>query len=139
MSLPEHRLILFTGSRNWTDTNAVDEVFGEDLMYRRDIIVEGGHRWHDEFGNVQVDRSLDAIAWSLAGERGFSSYTFRAPWDNFRKRAGSLRNEHMARLLPDYTYAFPLPGSKGTWDMVRRIKGRGLPGQYWTPDGWETW
>lgn len=126
MSLPEHRLVLFTGSREWDDFDLVKGIFNH-LNASLDTIVQGGAG------------GLDGMASVLAATLGHHVYTLKAPWGQFGKAAGPLRNEHMARLLPDYTYAFPLPASKGTWDMIRRIQARGLPGQYWTPDGWETW
>jgi hypothetical protein len=57
-----------------------------------------------------------------------------ADWDGEGKAAGPKRNERMLRLLlalRDCRYeiavvAYPLPGSRGTWDLVNRAKRAGV-------------
>lgn len=41
--------------------------------------------------------------------------------------AGPLRNQYMVNLGADECLAFPLPGSRGTWDCVRRARAAGIP------------
>jgi hypothetical protein len=58
-----------------------------------------------------------------------------ALWNAYGKKAGTERNQFMASLMNDLSIArgegvvvaaFPRPGSKGTWDMVRRAESYGF-------------
>ncbi len=121
-----YRLILFTGSRTWTDKGAVQTVL-DGLDYSQDLIVHGAHRYLKVDGTVDTDRSLDAIVEYLAVKAGFHTYPMPAPWARFGKVAGPVRNDVMSRLAPDHTYAFIMPVSRGTRDMAGRISKLGLP------------
>ena len=138
------KLVLFTGSRDWTDIDAVAAVF-DRLDPRLHVVVEGGHRdvleWIDGYPIPRwpPTKSADHIARHIANERFFAGYTFPAPWDQVGKRAGRVRNEHMARLRPWHTFAFPLPESKGTWHMIGLIRKAGLPLSVWTPQQADRW
>jgi hypothetical protein len=45
--------------------------------------------------------------------------TVRALWTHHHKAAGYRRNEAMARLQPDFLFAYPLGESPGTRHMIR--------------------
>jgi len=55
-----------------------------------------------------------------------------ADWDQYGKKAGGIRNTWMLDDLEpgelvDVLLAFPLAGSIGTWDCIRKAKARGIP------------
>jgi len=104
--------LLVTGSRDWTDRQRVFDVLNR---LRPTVIIEGGAR------------GLDTIVSQLAKSWGIPIITFPADWRTYGKAAGSIRNQQMLdEGKPDYVVAFPLPQSKGTWDMVRRARKAGL-------------
>jgi hypothetical protein len=41
--------------------------------------------------------------------------------------AGPKRNDALMALMPTVGYAYPLPQSRGTWDMVRKLKLANVP------------
>lgn len=62
----------------------------------------------------------DADHWAL--DHGIQRVKVPANWRGEGKAAGPLRNQLMLDLvLPDITLAFPMPESRGTWDMVSRV------------------
>jgi hypothetical protein len=93
----------------------------------------------------------DLIARDIAGELDWNIEPIPADWDGpcrntcarghrklrrnrttYCPAAGNYRNQALVDAvtphLPDVqAYAFPLPGSRGTWDCVRRVKAAGIP------------
>ena len=102
--------ILVTGSRDWTD-----EAIVRDALIR----VCG-----EEYDNTLIHgcaRGLDRIASIIADGWVWDIEAFPANWDGHGKAAGAIRNAAMIEHgKPDICLAFPLPGSKGTWDMIRK-------------------
>ncbi len=93
------------------------------------ILVTGSRDWNDAF---RLHRALDALecpsnvtlvhgdcptgADRMAAERakalGWNVEPHPAPWKEFGKRAGFLRNEHMVNLGADICVAFIMPCRK---------------------------
>jgi hypothetical protein len=97
-------VVLFSGSRKWTDRARVRR----DLegLPAGSLVIEGGAI------------GLDKIVREEAPKLGLHVATVHALWDFFRRPAGFKRNEAMAMLQPDFLYAYPLPGSVGTPQMI---------------------
>lgn len=95
---------IFCGSRKWTDRERIRR----DLksLPPGSIVIEGGAP------------GADRIAREEAQALGIHVATVRALWDFYEKSAGYRRNEAMARLQPDYCYAYPLDGP-GTKHMIQ--------------------
>lgn len=106
-----------TGSRDWTNW----KVMGDALTAQ---IREHGPCMFVHGANP---RGADAFVDSLC--RGLSHATVeRHPADwKLGKIAGHLRNQQMVDLGADACLAFPMPGSRGTWDCVRRAEAAGIP------------
>jgi SLOG family YspA-like protein len=95
---------IFAGSRDWTDRERIRR----DLESLPDgsILIEGGAR------------GADRIAREEARALGIHVATVPALWDHHGRSAGHRRNEAMARLQPDFLFAYPL-GGPGTASMIR--------------------
>ena len=111
--------ILVTGSRNWTDREAIEEaltgIVAPDYTSRGAVLIHG------------AARGADRIAHELAREwEGWTVDAYPADWKKHGNRAGPIRNSEMLGAYPDICLAFPLPGSKGTWDMVRKASAAGI-------------
>lgn len=109
--------MLITGSREYTDKeiiiDAIEKYLGDE--YIEDvIIIEGGAR------------GADRIAQQHALDMGYIVETYPANWDKYGKKAGSIRNQEMVDAGADICLAFPLEGSIGTYDCIRRAKKAGI-------------
>lgn len=133
--------ILVTGSRN-----------AEGISHQHTIslalhgVGPGDHTlWHG------AATGADRIAAHIAHGLGWAVESIPADWNGpcvetctpghrrprrgggtYCPAAGTYRNTALVAAvfdhLPDVrAYAFPLPGSKGTWDAVRQIKAAGIP------------
>lgn len=79
----------------------------------RIVIIEGGATGADDLANL------------YAVERGYEVVTVLADWDTHGKAAGPIRNRQMAEQ-GDALVAFWDGVSRGTADMIRQAKERGL-------------
>lgn len=106
-------LALFCGSRDWSER----EVIRRDLesLPPGSVVIEGGAR------------GADRIAREEAEALGIHVATVRALWERYGRSAGYRRNEAMARLRPDYAYAYPLGESRGTRHMIRIAEAECIP------------
>jgi hypothetical protein len=113
-------VVLATGSRYWSDPGPVRRVI--DQMTAGSVLIHGDGDGKD--GNP----GLDQLAGKLAAARGLTVGGFPANWVKHGKSAGPKRNAAMALFARsiDYCVAFPLPGSSGTWDMVRKARAAGI-------------
>lgn len=86
------RAILVTGSRQWTDVNAIFD--------RLDIIAHGVYSGYDGWGLlIHGDaKGADAIAHQWGLTRDWNIIRMPADWSNGRG-AGHIRNHHMVELL----------------------------------------
>jgi hypothetical protein len=106
--------ILICGSRDFNDflklSNTLDEYLNQNP-----IIISGG-----------AD-GADALAVDYARMNYLRYLEFPANWPVYKKSAGPIRNQQMLdEGKPHLVIAFPLDGSVGTWDMVRRAEKAGI-------------
>lgn len=113
------RALLITGSRDFTDERPVREAIER---VKPDLVVHG------------ASRGADSIADRVALALKIHVEAHAAEWERLGKGAGPARNQRMLdRLLAlrveGWTISattFPLPGSRGTWNMVRRLRWAGV-------------
>lgn len=117
--------ILVTGSRDWTDVEAIWRGMSEAVSSadptRPVVIVHGdcprGADWH-------ADR------WAkLAGAR---VERHPANWSLNGKRAGFIRNQHMVNLGADLCLAFIRNGSRGASHTAALAEQAGITVRRWT-------
>lgn len=111
--------ILITGSREWSDGETIrkeilDALPGIPTYSGSHTIVHGGAR------------GADRIAAQLAVGLAMKVEEYPAHWDLHGRRAGAIRNQQMVYRGADICLAFPLPGSVGTWDCVKRANAAGI-------------
>ena len=113
--------LLVTGSRDWIDGNLMRESLAG--------LPSDTEMCH---GNARgADLLADAIATKI---RGWKVTAYPADWATHGFRAGPIRNQQMLDdFKPDLCYAYPLPESKGTIDMIKRCKKAGVPVVVWGP------
>ena len=115
--------ILITGSRHWTDRTALASAMSRALTYlgsyiganHSAVLVHGGAK------------GADAVAADIADNWGWTVEEHPADWDADGRRAGPLRNQRMVDAGADIVLACPMPGSKGTWDCMKRAVEAGIP------------
>jgi hypothetical protein len=105
------QVVLFSGSRNWSDRDLVR--LDLEGLPPGSLVIEGGAR------------GLDAIVRTEARKLGIHVATVPALWSYYKgagakggNPAGYLRNEAMAKLKPDFLLAYPLGASPGTRSMM---------------------
>ncbi len=105
--------VLFTGSRNWEDSEPVGAII--NALPSDAIVIHG------------AARGLDTIAGRLARNRYLTVESYPADWSRYGKSAGIRRNEYMASLGAHMCFAFPLQGSKGTKHMIAHARSLHIP------------
>jgi hypothetical protein len=107
--------VLFCGDRHW-DAEYPIWLKLNDLP-EGTIIVSGGAR------------GADTLAQQVALNLGFEVVVYPAQWDKFGRSAGPIRNRQMADSGIDMCYAFhaDITNSKGTADMLKVCRERGIP------------
>lgn len=106
--------VLVCGGRNFDDRAFLDRILIA-VHAKRPIttVIEGGAAGADRMARAWAER------------RGIEVVTFRADWELYGKRAGSVRNLKMLREgRPDLVVAFP--GGRGTAHMVRSTREAGV-------------
>ena len=105
--------VLVTGSRNWTDKEAVEINIART---KPDIIIEGGAR------------GADTIAKEYAHKTFRKVIEVKPEWDKYGKKAGAIRNAEMIAMKPDVVLAFStdLSKDKGTRDTVNKALQKGI-------------
>lgn len=119
--------VLVTGSRDWSDHNAIHEALLDHLTLQDTLVV----------GDCPT--GADAIALSEAKRTAANFEVHEAKWDEHtdacpdwckvRSRcriAGPRRNQEMVDSGVDICLAFPLGESRGTKDCMRRAKKAGV-------------
>lgn len=70
---------------------------------------------------------VDAAAAHWATQHpGVTPEPHPADWDKFGKAAGAIRNSYMVSLGADICLGWPGPGSKGTWDCLKKAVDAGI-------------
>jgi hypothetical protein len=105
---------LFTGSRRWTDREAVRRDL-QDLPIGA-LVVHG-----------DCPTGLDAIVKRDAKRLGLHAAAIPALWEHYGKAAGYKRNAVMLLTQPTIVYAYPLGRSPGTRMMMRLAQETGVP------------
>lgn len=121
-----HR-ILVTGSREWDEPTAVYIALHERLMEHGRITVV--------HGDCPTGADRHARQWAEArilegmrlGEAYIRHEAYPAPWEEFDKSAGPMRNKYMTQLEADECLAFPTPSSRGTVSCMKFAQGAGIP------------
>ena len=112
--------ILITGSREWTDREAI-----------RRALIEAGQSAGVHPQAVTVvhggARGADRIAAELAREFGCNVEVHVADWDQHGKAAGHRRNAEMVAASADVCLAFPMGESRGTRGCMRLAEQAGIP------------
>ena len=107
---------LICGSRDWTYEGPIKRVLLQLKGAGFTTIIHGDAR------------GADRTAGKWADFFGLEVIKFPANWKRDGIGAGPKRNQQMLdEGKPDRVVAFPLPQSKGTWDMVRRARKAGIP------------
>ncbi len=111
--------ILVTGSRAWTNRALVEEHL--DGVAR---LAPAGAAIRLVHGGA---RGADQMAAAHARARGWHVKSYVADWVRYKRAAGVRRNaEMLADARPDVAVAFHRDKSRGTADMIRRV--RATPG-----------
>jgi hypothetical protein len=114
--------ILVTGSRNWTDREAIAEALlavRDNQAPTRSTVMELVH------GDCPT--GADNIADRWARTWGWKVEPHPADWNRYGRKAGPIRNQQMVDLGADVCLAFPLSDSRGTYDCMTRAKAAGIP------------
>jgi hypothetical protein len=130
------RRLLVTGSRHHRDYALIREALID--AYARLGADLGTLLVHGDGRGVDDALGADRIAARVWAAWGMATKGYPADWLRYGKGAGPLRNGRMVNDRADLCLAFPLPGSTGTWDCVRKARAAGIPVIEWTrpdPDG----
>lgn len=114
--------ILVTGSRHWTDEAALASAMVRALRW---LWPEKGQQ-----GVVLVHgaaKGADQMAARLAAQHGWEVEAHPADWGAHGKGAGPQRNQAMVDAGADILLVCPVPGSRGTWDCMKRAVEAGIP------------
>lgn len=116
--------ILVTGTRETLTMEQMDvvaKVLSEFLFDGPHLLIDGQALGVDSFANL----------W--AKDQGWGTRRFPADWKRFGKQAGPIRNQEMIETMAEegtpveLVLAFPIPESRGTWDMVERAVFNRIP------------
>jgi hypothetical protein len=134
------RVLLVSGSRDWTRTDTIASVIGR---LQPDLVVHGacGLNLNGE-RRPQRMRGADGDAHRLALRRGVTVLPMIADWQ-LGRAAGPRRNAAMVNVLCSLrnygaecsVAAFPLPGGRGTRNCVGLARAAGLTVVIYAPDG----
>lgn len=121
--------VMVTGSRRLVNDAPVREAFARLGLCE---LIHGGCGGAD-LAAARVARELGwrvtayPARWAECGpecEPEHQEWTWRGT--SYCPTAGSRRNQEMLDTRPDLVLAFPMPGSRGTLDAVRRARGAGI-------------
>jgi hypothetical protein len=112
--------VIVCGSRRWHDRTVIADTLNA-------LVLEHDWRFPDPVIVHGAARGADRLAEDEAGKAGLLTEAHPADWDAHGKRAGVLRNEHMASLGADLCVAFWDGQSTGTAHMMRTAEAHGIP------------
>ena len=109
------RCVLVTGSRSWTDFDAIKSELKKCISAVRLI-----------HGNAH---GADLLAAKAADELKFKMISgYRAQWDKYGRAAGPIRNKQMLdEGKPDFVLAFHKDESRGTQHMINIARAANVP------------
>lgn len=120
--------ILVTGSRDWTDTDAIcdalDTALDEAPKDRDTWLVVG-----------DCPTGADHIAATWANTAGLTIERHLARWTTHGRAAGLIRNAAMVRSGADLCLAFQRDHSRGTTHTITLARRAGIPIRLWTQNG----
>lgn len=143
MTPPRIRRVLVTGSRDWTDEEAVyqnlfrEHINGIGRGFGGMVVVHGAcptgadaiaDRWAERCGpagNIRPERH--PAQWRICTIECRHPNRVRGDGTPYCPQAGPRRNQHMVDLGADVCISFPLPQSRGTHDCVKRALAAGIP------------
>lgn len=108
--------ILVTGSRDWTNWNALNEALLDAAGQSHDIVVIHG-----------TARGADTMADRWAIRQGVQVERYPADWERLGKRAGYYRNAEMVARGADICLAFIRKGSRGATMCADLAEKAGIP------------
>lgn len=116
--------VLVTGDRHWQNKDRTREVLS--TLVDVECIIVGGAK------------GADTLAREVATELSIEVHEYPAQWDRYGRAAGPIRNRLMvAEEKPNLVIAFHnnILESKGTLDMVRYAKSKGITTHVFTEHG----
>lgn len=117
LPLPPPFVVLVTGSRGWTNAEAIERALIDATKGHSHVrLVHGGAK------------GADQLAHKVAVKRGWQYKVYTPDWHKLGRSAGLTRNSDMItqEKRVDLVLAFPTNDSRGTWDMVAKAKRAGL-------------
>lgn len=110
--------VLFCGSRYFSNYN---------LIYK---VMRAAKNVHGQFTVIHGGApGADTLAGMAAEELGLECEVHEADWKGRGNRAGPERNQRMADARPHRAYVFRVSDrdSRGTHDMMKRLRAAGIP------------
>jgi len=103
---------------------AIDEAKASNPDLSEVVVVHGAAKGADALASEFVNKTEDYLR-----GHGINIYEerHRAKWNQHGSGAGPVRNREMVRAGADICLAFPLEGSKGTWDCIVTARRAGIP------------
>lgn len=106
--------LVVAGTRQYNNPKVIyDEINNIRKQHKITEILQGG-----------CPNSADQTAEKYAKEKGITSTTINADWDNLGKKAGPIRNQELAEK-GDILLAFWDGKSPGTRDMIYKMRKKG--------------
>lgn len=121
--------VLITGSRNWSNTDKIREVFDWlnekvtgnpytiDRHKAKSVVIVSGN----------CPTGADWMCERLAFDYGFTVERHPAEWKRWGKQAGFMRNEQMVARGADICFAFIKDKSKGATHCSEFARNAGIP------------
>ena len=100
--------VIIAGSRQIDDEELVHSIIEQTGLQITEV-VSGNAKGVDTFGQ------------HYAQKHGVAIVRFAPEWKRYKKAAGPIRNRQMAEYA-DALIAIPDKNSKGTWDMIKKMK-----------------
>lgn len=126
--------VLVTGHRTWGNEDQ-----GQRRILRRAMRQIDTEHPGEKITVIEGDcRYGGADRWArlYANYLGWKVESYPADWINLpRWEAGPKRNQQMVDTGADICIAFPLPGSKGTVDCIKRARAAGIPTRIYDEKG----
>ncbi|WKW86103.1 DprA-like DNA processing chain A [Gordonia Phage JonJames] len=132
--------LLITGSRDYDNAVFMHSTLGWALKWLAEQYPDADPLWNKNSVLLIEGECPHGGADTLARDAWWKERRpvlgVPANWKALGKRAGPERNTFMVDMRPDLTLGFPLEGSRGTWDCLRKSSDAGIPTFYvWDETG----